>query len=203
MKLVVQELMDSAKVAEECEDYQQGHKKFAIADKRYVGKFIPAVEFDGSWFQLTLHRTAVQGSPVVAFACGRIMERHKLDVAVIEHIGVSSALRGKLVGIRMLEYIMKFTGLPLMAAWMQTPQGHDLWLRTLQRAKAIALYAVSADGEYFRVLNPDDLKTCPFDLYDGGNGTFFMEKNYRHDTYTYARPRAINANLNKMRRNAK
>ena len=201
MKMVAQEFMDSARVAEECDDYQQGHKKFTIADKRYVAGLIPAVEFDGASFQLTLHRTAIQGSPVVAFACGRIMQRHAIDVVVIDHIGVANALRGKLVGIRMLEYIMKFTGLPLMAGWKQTPQGRDLWLRTLQQAKAIALYAVSNAGDYFRIFNIDDLKICPFELYDGGDGTFFMEKNYRHDTYTYARPRAINAGL-KPRKNA-
>jgi hypothetical protein len=192
MKLVAQELMDTAKVTEECDDYRQGHKKFAIPDKRYVGKFIPALDFDGEWFQLTLHRTAAQGSPVIAFACGRIFERHQLNVAIVEHIGVSNAWRGKLVGVQMLQYIMRFTGLPLMAAWMQTPQGHDLWLRTMRQAKAIVLYAVSAEGEYFRITSADDLKSCPFDLYDGSNATFFLEKNYKCDNYSYARPKASN-----------
>lgn len=176
MRLVSQKFFSDAKVAEECVDYRQGRKNFVPRSRRRFSGLYPAWSNEGVAFQLTLHPTDCQGSIVLGFACGHIKRIFNVEAAIVELIGVMPSVRGRVLGVKMQESILKITGLPLAAAHTQTPMGRDLWFRMLKHARQMVLHLVDA-GTTYRLTGPDDLLKLPFDPFDGRDATFMLDKN--------------------------
>jgi hypothetical protein len=172
MKLVTQDYLDDAKIADECEDYRHGHKNFV--DLKIKGYHV-AWTYEGTQFQLTLHLDPMQGSEVIGFACGRIKTLDEMEVAIVEMIALRMRARGEGIGVKMHDFIMKATGLPVAAAHTQTPDGKRLWERMLVRMRAATMTALHANRRY-KIDAASSFAALPFDLFGGGDSTLVIMK---------------------------
>jgi hypothetical protein len=171
MRIVAQNHIN---VDDECRECGSGPRKNFVPGAGYFRKHAVAWTANERNFELTLHEEKRPDAPVLGFACGRIKPVHMVDLAgVVELIGVKEAYRGRGLAIRMHEFIMKMTALPLVAAYVQTPQGRDLWLRMLSKTKQTNFF-VLADGRLSRISSPDEV---PESFYRG-DATFMIDKVY-------------------------
>lgn len=190
MKIVPQDLIN---VEDECRELDHGPRKnFIITRRSKFKKLIPAWVMDEHSFQLTLH--VQPGSPVVGFASGRIKPFAPLDcVAIVEVIGIAGAYRGQGLAVKMHEFILKSTDMPIVAAHIQTPDGRDLWLRMLKHMKRVVFWVIS-NKEITRIASEVDI---PQSMYDGDDATFVVEK-----LDLDRGPRNENTELNRIRKRA-